>query len=158
MGLVNTLTSQNTGLLSLSLNCICTGLLAVDDDGFKFGVLLRLEKLYFIEKMLGLMDEITEKDRGKDKPIELLLPAVLTFAQHLVWLLGNPVSESASVTIQHNVKAFQRRLTTLILKNQDTLFKLIRHEENPVKFAVTMLLIQILNTQDRKQCSIIQVY
>ena len=158
MGLVNSLTSQNTGLLSLSFNCICTGLLAVDDDGFKFAVLLRLEKLCYIEKMLVVMDEITGKDGDKNKTIDLLLPAALTFAQHLVWLLGNPVSESASVTVLHNVKSFQRRLTTLILKHQDTLFKLIRHEENPVKFAVTMVFIQILNTQDRKQCSIIQVY
>ena len=157
MGLVNCLIPHNTELLSLSLNCICTGLLAIDDDGLKFAVLLRLEKILYYEKMLEIMDKITEKDKDEDKATILLLPAVLTFAQHLVWLLGNSFLESVSVAVTVNVRAFQRRLAASILKHQETIFKLFRHKENPVRFAVTVLLLQIFNTQDRKQCAILQV-
>ena len=156
-GLVNCLDPSHIQLLSLSASCICAGLVAVNDDTLKGSVCVHLNALNFHGKMLDLFD-IAAKSRS-DVIIEdkrFLFQAILMYAQHLVWLIGQNVL-SSSLAIAVSFKALKKGLVTEILQRQDSLYELTRHTDRPVQFAATMLIIQVMNYLGRRYCSNMQV-
>ena len=167
MGLVNSLDHHHKALLTLALHCICTCTVNIEDDAIKRAVCARLERYLFYERMLRIMDTLAKRFQDTVTSGSVsgsgsgsgsgLLPAVLTYCQHLIWLLSMTISPSTTSTIASEIKSFQTRLVDKILKHQDSLFILTRYYDNPINFAATMLLIKVFTFQDRKQCSVIQV-
>jgi hypothetical protein len=154
-GLVNCIDISNLELSSLAISCICTGLVSVDDESFKLSICLQLEKIGCYEKLLLIIDKVAY---FKMKLVNgSLLYNLLIILEHFVWLLGEPSLQPSSALTSSSLKLFQTRVVAKIVKHLNALFELTRHSESPVRFAVTMLLIQILNGQERKLCSLIQV-
>jgi hypothetical protein len=159
LGLVNCLNTSNAQSLCLALNCICAGVVSANEDAFKCSICLQLESLSFYEIMLKNLDfffKHSTEERSEES--QYLLYAILIYSQHLVWILGQQLSISASVALSTTFKSFQKRLAIQISKHLDSIFELTRHDDDAIQFASTMLLIQLLSVQERRQCSNIQVF
>lgn len=156
-GLVNCISPLSAKLTCLTINCICAGLVSLNDDACKCTILLQLETLGFYKMMLEVFDSITKKPSNVEGDGKLQSLAFLACVQHLVWVLGQQILQSSPVAILTTIKSFQKRLSDEISKHQDVIFRLTRDKERPVRFAATILLIKLLNTQDRRQCAYLQV-
>ena len=158
LGLVNCLSPSHAESLCLSLNCICTGVVSANEDAFKCSICLQLESLSFYEIMLKNLDIFFKSSTAEcSNGSQFMLYAVLIYSQHLVWILGQQLSASVSAALSTTFKSFQKRLASQISKHLDSIFELTRHEDDAIQFAATMLLIQVLSVQERRQCSNIQV-
>lgn len=156
IGLCNCIDPSDAHLSLIALNCICRGLITDNDDAFKCSICLQLERLGFYEKLLGIFDHIVTNNLRKNNGNEsLLLHLVLLSADHLVWLLAETTSPSNSSS-STDFKSFQTRIVGHILKHHGAIFELTIHDESSMRFATTILLVQVLHSQERKVCFILQ--
>lgn len=155
IGLCNCIDPSDAHLSLLALNCICLGLVSDNEDAYKYSICLQLERLGFYERLLGIFDRIVINNLQKKNENELcLLHVVLISTDHLVWLLGETMSSSSASS--SDFKSFQTRIVGQILKHHGVIFELTIHDESAMRFATTILLVQMLHSQERKFCCILQ--
>lgn len=157
-GLINCVSSSHAQLTCLAFNCLISGIISLNDDSCKCTILLQLETLGFYKMMLEVFDSIHKSSNNKTANERLPSFTFLMCVQHLVWILGQQISQSSPQVLSTTLRAFQKRLADEIFKHQDAVFKLSRDEEKPVRFAATILLIKLLSIQDRRQCAYLQVF
>jgi hypothetical protein len=155
IGLCNCIDPLDAHLSLIALNCICRALVSDNDDTYKYSICLQLERLGFYERILGIFDYIVTNNIKKKNENELcLLHTVLISTDHLVWLLGETLSSSSASS--SDFKSFQTRIVGQILKHHSVIFELTIHDESAMRFATTILLVQMLHSQERKFCFILQ--
>ena len=153
-GLVNCLDKHSTesALLALTLNCIYSGVLVIDDDTYRSGVCVQLEKSGFYEKILDILTFLVENKEQSG----LYYPTVV-ITEHLIWLLGVNVSSQTAGLVSLNFKTLQARILSLLVKKLDNIFELFRIPEKPIRMSMMMLLVQLFNVHEKKICINIQV-
>ena len=164
--LINAMDRAEDTMLSLLLTCLCTMIFSVNDDTLKVRICLQLEKGGFYDLLVRIFVNVATSKHKSNATVTTTTSvgtssyhSLLVASEHLVWLLSETSIPQASSGLATSFRALQHRIACLVWKasHANVLFELARHEDKPIRFAITLVIIQSMSLLDAKQCAAIQV-